>query len=73
MGVEGRPRLYCNPPGDKAFAAVAQAIYDRPGVTPEKLETELRSRYAKARVRLGGVPDFDVTLYVYRDGRWTGD
>jgi hypothetical protein len=64
------PHLITNPGRDDAFRRTAlEAV--RSWTTVERLESELRARYPRARVheRLLSAEPF-VVWYVYRDGRW---
>jgi hypothetical protein len=65
------PTLILNPRGDAEFEALARDLVTDGYRTPETLQVGLRSRYPQARVHARSLSgEFQVVLYVYRDGRW---
>ena len=63
------PTLILNPRGDQAFVDLARDLLADDHRTPQRLQSKLRERYPLARVHareLSG--EFNVVLYVYRDG-----
>jgi hypothetical protein len=65
------PTLILNPRGDQEFVDLARVLVVDDHWTPQRLQAGLRTRYPLARVHareLSG--EFNVVLYVYRDGHW---
>jgi hypothetical protein len=65
------PTLILNPRQDTEFVGRVTDLVGDEHWTPERLQAALRDRYPLSRVHrreLSG--EFQVVLYVYRDGHW---
>jgi len=68
------PTLILNPRQDAEFVALVTGLVDSGAWTAERLQAALRERYPQVKVHrrdLSG--EFQVVLYVYREGRWIPD
>jgi hypothetical protein len=64
--------LHTNPAADGTFRLTAERMLDNHPVSPETLQSVLRSEYPRAAVVRGINDNGSERWYAYRDGRWTG-
>lgn len=67
-----RIQLVTNPLTDGDFRITAERMLSEDGLSPEGLQSHLRSEYPHASVVRGIEDSGSVRWYAYRDGHWVG-
>lgn len=70
--TDATPALVINPPRNSAFAALAHRLVTLEGMTPGRLQAELRTVFPRARVHARALSSEYPAWYVYREGVWIG-